>query len=138
MIGDAKQQGFWAAGTNDAYIGGKPDFRCSRLDLGQTDIELKILRCQQATWDRGLEVLSGIRKLQEIEMRDMNKAGAIAFGAVLVQCAGVFIFTNFQRVDLKRAKAFGSVPYVHRPKNVPCVDVEELVWMGRKYLETLT
>lgn len=134
MIKDAKKQGMWASNTNDKFTGGKPDMRVSHNRFGQLDIELKILRVEKSTWDRGSTVDSGITRLQRNEIRDMNAAGAPACGLILVKCVNLFIFCNDQMVDLLAAKhSEFNIPYRHRPLDVPCVNMMQVLARGRLF-----
>lgn len=94
MIKEAGKQGCWAAGINDKYISGYPDFRIKSPLYPHLDCELKVCRAAASTLTNGREIQSGIEKLQFISLRDMNKFGIPAVGLIYVKEFDVFTFTN--------------------------------------------
>lgn len=133
MVADAKKLGYWSRSVNDRFVSGYPDMRFSKKPLGQLDVELKILDCAQSTVQKGAEVKSGLTKLQQIELRDMNEAGAPAVGLVLIKPLGLFTLWNHKRIDIDKALDF-HIPYTPYPKKDPCVNFDDLFNLAFKYL----
>lgn len=130
ILDAAAEQGFWTSNTNDRFVSGKPDMRMARIDVGQMDFELKILGCSHSTIESGRSVLSGVTKLQEIELRDMNLAGARAVGLILLPDVGRFVFCNYKNIVPKEALQI-SVPWDSKAKYV---DVRQIFLMATTYL----
>lgn len=124
----AVKQGFWASNTNDKFVGGKPDFRISRKDTGQMDIELKILGVQPSTIKSNRVVNSGITPLQKIELREMNAAGAPAVGLIYIPEYEKMVFTNFETFSPGEALSHRWVEYVGGEKQVDFVSLLLNAW----------
>lgn len=138
LVVDALKQGCWATATNDRFVSGKPDMRIAHRDLFQLDIELKIIDPAASTLERGATVATGITKLQAIELRNMNAAGVMAVGMVLLKPLNEFIFCNFEKVNLMQAIKFGSITYRRLPKKEPCIAFADMMLMARQYLRSIT
>lgn len=130
MCANAEKQGFFAANINDRFISGYPDMRFARKDLGQLDVELKILGCAQSSVDSGREVESGITAIQQITLREMNGHGAPAVGLILLPELDKFVFCNFRRIRPKEAIEWGILPHGGQGR----VDFERLFKMSFSYL----
>lgn len=130
MCKNAEKQGFFAANINDRFISGYPDMRFARKDLGQLDVELKILGCADSSIANGREVDSGITPLQQITIREMNNHGAAAVGLILLPDQSKFVFCNFRRICPRAALAWGSLPHGGTGR----VDFERLFRMSFSYL----
>lgn len=137
MVSDALKQGCWATATNDRFVSGKPDMRMSHKHLFPLDIELKILDVAPSTIYRGETVKTGITKLQAIELRYMNAAGAMAVGMLLLKSTNQFIFCNFEKVNLQQAIRFGTLPYNRLPKKEPCTTFLDVFLLARKYVRSI-
>lgn len=110
LIKKAKEQGFFARNINDRFNSAYPDFRLSKRDHHQMDVELKILRVSDSTLRHGSAVNSGLTRLQAIELRDMNAAGMLAVGLIYVEEWKSFVFCNTQRFTPNEASKFMCIP----------------------------
>jgi hypothetical protein len=117
MIKDANGQGHWARSINDTFNSAYPDIRLKVDGFPQIDMELKILRSEMSTILGGRMVKSGLRKLQQIEIRDMNKAGIPAIGLILVEKAKVFTFSTNMSFIIQESLDQWFHPYRHKGTN---------------------
>ena len=95
MIKGLLSQGFYATKTSDRFIAGKPDLRIARRDVGQLDVELKVV---DGPVDR--EVATGLSKIQRATIQKMNDHGAPAICLVFSSHLGVFYCANVLRANL--------------------------------------
>jgi len=133
----------WGSNVNDRFVSAKPDMRLAhhwslRPDFCQLDVELKILGVAQSSIDSDREILSGVTKLQEIEMREMNKHGARAVGLILVPEYDLFVFCNFMRIKVGSALHRGPrVLYNPRPSEGMALDFWQLFEKSEVYLRSI-
>jgi hypothetical protein len=137
LCDDAEKQGFWSSSVNDRFVAGKPDMRLARKDVGQMDFELKILGCSTSTIQSGRSVLSGVTKLQEIEMREMNKHGAPAVGLILLPETDMFVFCNYKFITPAEAIGWGWVNFKRSPATQPCLQFDQLFKIAHEYLRSI-
>lgn len=128
----AKNQGFWVSNTNDAFISGKPDMRLSRSDLGQIDIELKMLDISLSTYEACRKVKSGLTKLQFNEIRDMNAGGARAVAMTFYRKTDQFIFFHEEEFVPKMG-LIHEHKWPPAPRFYPDFDVAALVRTALQY-----
>lgn len=95
IIKGLTSQGFYVTKTSDRFIAGKPDLRLGHPDLGQLDVELKVL---DGPVDR--EVATGLTKIQVLTLKKMNEHGMPAVGLVFSSHVGVFYCANVLRAHL--------------------------------------
>lgn len=100
IIDSLTKQGFLAFKTSDRFKAGKPDLRTSRLDLGQIDFELKYCTELGEVVSSGKEFETGLRLLQQIKMKEMNKHGMPACGLIYVDSLKLFFVTLLLRDKL--------------------------------------
>lgn len=137
ILGDAKEAGLWGSNVNDRFVSAKPDMRLAYREWGQLDVELKILGVHQTTIDSGREVLSGVTKLQEIELRDMNAHGAHAVGLILIPEYDLFVFCNFKTITPKHSLIGPWVEYTPAKKDGHSLNFYQLFRQAEKYLRSI-
>jgi hypothetical protein len=137
ILDDAKQDGLFGSNVNDRFVSAKPDMRLGYRAWGQRDVELKILGVAQSTIDSNREVLSGVTKLQEIEMRDMNKVGMYAAGLILLPEYDLFVFCNFKHIRVGDAMKGPQVRYNPRKSDGPALDFFQLFQQSELYLRSI-
>lgn len=128
-----KAQGFFASATNDMFKAGKPDFRLARRDLGQLDVELKY---SIDLWEPGKQYDTGLVKLQELRMKDMNKAGMPCIGLVYVVPLELFFVTTVLRDTLPgsgRCVAKFPKPAVIAGEDMFNIAMRHLYGLGYRY-----
>ena len=135
MMDALKSQGFFATKTSDRFKAGRPDLRIAHRKTGQLDVELKFathpLEKLWAPVNYPRIVDTGIRKLQELKIKEMNLHGIPAIGLVYVECLGVFRVTNFLRDTLS-----GPGYYVKKGDHKGnVIDGYELMEAAAKYLK---
>lgn len=89
-------QGWFATKTSDRFKAGRPDLRIAHRDFGQMDVELKY---SLELWDLG-DYDTGLTKLQQIKIREMNQYGMPAVGLVFIEPKDLFIITTLLRDTL--------------------------------------
>lgn len=92
LMDGLKEQGFFVTKTSDRFKAGRPDLRVSHRHFGQIDLELKYLDFTPEG-----EFETGVKKLQQIKMDEMNKAGMPACGLIYVEPLEMFFVTAFLR-----------------------------------------
>jgi hypothetical protein len=137
LLDDAEKAGLWGSNVNDRFVSAKPDIRLAYKEWGQRDIELKILGVADSTIRSGREVLSGVTKLQEIEMREMNKHGAPAVGLILIPEYSVFVFCNFKHIIPRDAMAGPNIGFNSRKADGPAIDFFQLFQQSELYLRRI-
>jgi hypothetical protein len=142
ILNDAKASGLWGSNVNDRFVSAKPDIRLScrwcTINFWQLDVELKILGVAQSTIDSDREVLSGVTKLQEIEIRDMNRGGARAVGLILIPEYDLFVFCNFKKIRVGTAINRGPrVLFNPRKAEGPALDFWQLFAASEEYLRSI-
>lgn len=99
MIKEWRKKKHWVYSINDNFNSGYPDMRIKVEDYPHIDVELKVWRGAASTLQSSKEVNSGLRKLQKIEIRDMNKAGVPAVCAVYLEVVDLFVFTLLEKFN---------------------------------------
>lgn len=97
MIKGLKSQGWWADKSSDRFKAGKPDLRIAHCDFGQMDVELKY---SLEDWRDSEEHDTGLKLLQQIKIKEMNKAGMPAVCLVFAEKHNEFFVTTFLRDTL--------------------------------------
>lgn len=91
LMRSATANGVWARSVNDQFNSGYPDLRMKHPDYPHIDVELKVCRVSYSTASSiDAHINTGIRPLQAIELRDMNKAGIPAVGMIYVEVLDTF------------------------------------------------
>lgn len=96
MIKGLKGQGWWADKSSDRFKAGKPDLRIAHNDFGQMDIELKFALEDFDFAERE----TGLKRLQQIKIEEMNKAGMPAICLVYSEPNDLFFVTTLLRDTL--------------------------------------
>jgi hypothetical protein len=127
MLPDLRKQGFKAENISDAFVSGRPDFRIGRKDLGQLDVEFKIIDAVNGT------VQSGLTKLQKIEIREMNKHGMPAICLTMLWSFDPwrYIIHHEREIDLDSDDLY----VIDRPSPPGIIDGKKLMELGLYYLE---
>lgn len=97
MITSLLKQGWFATKTSDRFKAGKPDLRIGHDAYGQMDVELKY---SLEDWADNFVFDTGLAKLQEIKIREMNQHGIPAVGLVFVEKRDLFFVTTVLREAL--------------------------------------
>lgn len=97
LITSLQQQGWFATKTSDRFKAGRPDLRIGHNDFGQLDVELKY---SLEDWHDLKERDTGLSKLQQIKIKEMNQHGMPAIGLVFCEDFDVFFVTTVLRDTL--------------------------------------
>lgn len=100
MIKGLKSQGWWADKSSDRFKAGKPDLRIAHNDFGQMDVELKY-SLEGFLGEVPRE--TGLKRLQQIKIEEMNKAGMPAVCLVYSEPNEWFFVTLLLRDTLPNA-----------------------------------
>lgn len=130
IIDSLTKQGFLAFKTSDRFKAGKPDLRTSRLDLGQIDFELKY--CTEPLSKIYNEFDTGLRLLQQIKMKEMNKHGMPAVGLIYVEALNLFFVTLLLKDSLPPL----SECVLKGPTDDAIIDGEALYRITKDYLNS--
>lgn len=125
IIKDLKGQGFYALSVNDRFASGRPDFRVGRGDLGQLDVELKVIDASNGVTQ------SGLTTLQKIEIREMNKYGMPAVALTYAESRHEFIIHHDKEVDLDSTNLY----VIQRSKAPGVIDGRKLMELALYYIE---
>lgn len=125
IVKDLLSQGFYAISVNDRFASGRPDFRYGIHDLGQLDVELKIIDAANG------KVTTGLTTLQRNEIRDMNKSGMPAIALTYAESRGEFIIHHDKEIDLDSTDLY----VIQRSKAPGVIDGRRLMELAHYYIE---
>ena len=110
MVQAGKEQKAWIRSVNDRFQSGRPDLRLKVLGTPHLDVELKICKLSHRAVLNDQFCKTGLRKLQVIELRDMNAAGIPAVGALYWPERDIFTFSNYENFQAGEALRGDTVP----------------------------